>query len=114
MNEDLEGALTAYITLMEEGAYFEAHEVLEAAWHPLRMRKDPLANLLKGLINGAIALEHFKRRRGAYRSKAKRVFCSYERHHRLCKEGIVYYPLFQKACNLLEEVYYISSDKMMH
>ncbi len=62
MNDDLEGALEAYLERLEKEAYFDAHEVLEEAWHPLRLAKNPLANLLKGLINGAIAFEHIKRR----------------------------------------------------
>jgi len=36
MNEDLEGALKQqYLVLMDDSAYFEVHEVLEEAWHPL-------------------------------------------------------------------------------
>ena len=60
MNHDLESALIAYMRLLDEKAYFDAHEVLEEAWHPLRLKKDPLANLVKGLINAAIAFEHIK------------------------------------------------------
>ena len=51
MNEDLEGALKEYLKLLDEEAYFEAHEVMEEAWHPLRLKKHPLANLVKGFIN---------------------------------------------------------------
>ena len=61
MNDDLESALKEYLQLLEEEEYFEAHEVLEEAWHPLRLSKHPLSNLLKGLINGAITFEHIKR-----------------------------------------------------
>ena len=61
MNEDLKGALEEFITLLNKEEYFEAHEVLEEAWHPLRLKNDPLKHLLKGLINGAISLEHIKR-----------------------------------------------------
>ena len=61
MNEDLEGALKEYLTLMNKEEYFEAHEALEEAWHPLRKADYPLKNLVKGLINGAVAFEHIKR-----------------------------------------------------
>ena len=102
MNDDLEGALKTYIKLLSEEAYFEAHEVLEEAWHPLRLKKDPLANLLKGLINGAITFEHIKRNRENVEHKAQRVIVSYERHKHLCVEEIKHYDLFKEACEKIE------------
>ena len=102
MNDDLEGALKAYLVLLEEEEYFEAHEVLEEAWHPLRLSKHPLRNLVKGLINGAITFEHIKRNRKNVQDKAQRVIASYERHKHLCVEGIVYYDLFEQAIHKIE------------
>ena len=109
MNDDLEGALKAYLKLLEEEAYFEAHEVLEEAWHPLRLKKHPLANLAKGLINGAIAFEHIKRNRANVKDKAQRVIASYERHKHLCVQEIEYYSLFKEACRKIEELKRIHS-----
>jgi len=108
MNEDLEGALREYVVLMDAGEYFEAHEVLEEAWHPLRLRKDPLANLAKGLINGAIAFEHLKRNRNKAAERAQRVIASFERYKGLCVESIEHYVLFSEACNRVEAL------KMQH
>ncbi len=108
MNEDLKGALQSYIKLMEEGAYFEAHEVLEEAWHPLRLNKDPLANLVKGLINGAVSFEHIRRERENYTQRACKVMASFERHKGLCVKGIIHYALFVQSCKkveMLKEVY---------
>ena len=102
MNDDLEGALKAYMKLLDEEEYFDAHEVLEEAWHPLRLKKHPLANLVKGLINGAIAFEHIKRNRDNVKSKAQRVMASYEKHIHLCVEEIEYYPLFAEALEKIE------------
>ena len=102
MNDDLEGALKNYMKLLDEEEYFEAHEVLEEAWHPLRLKKDPLANLAKGLINGAITFEHIKRNRANVKNKAQRVIASYERHKHLCVETITYYRLFKEACKKIE------------
>jgi predicted metal-dependent hydrolase len=102
MNEDLEGALKEYLRLLDEEAYFEAHEVLEEAWHPLRLSNHPLKNLAKGLINGAITFEHIKRNRANVKNKAQRVIASYEKHKHLCVEGIVYYSLFKEACAKIE------------
>jgi len=102
MNDDLEGALKAYLKLLDEEEYFEAHEVLEEAWHPLRLKKHPLANLVKGFINGAIAFEHVKRNRKNMSSKAKRVIASYERYVHSCMEEIEYAALFQEAREKIE------------
>lgn len=97
MTEDLEGALETYIPCLERHEYFEAHEVLEEAWHPLRLRKDPLANLVKGFINAAICFEHIKRNKNNHRNKAQRVIASYDRHIHLCTKDIAHYRLFLEA-----------------
>jgi len=102
MNEDLEGAIKEYLKLLEVEEYFEAHEVMEEAWHPLRLKKHPLANLTKGFINAAIGFEHIKRNRKNVSIKANRVMESYDRHIHLCKEDIVFYDLFLEARNKVE------------
>ncbi len=102
MNDDLEGALKTYMKLLDEEAYFEAHEVLEEAWHPLRLKKHTLANLAKGLINAAIAFEHIKRNRDTVKNRAQRVIASYERHKHLCVAEIEHYNLFKEACEKIE------------
>ena len=104
MNDDLEGALKSYIKLLNEEEYFEAHEVLEETWHPLRLKKHPLANLVKGLINGAITFEHIKRNRVNVKGKAQRVIVSYERHKHLCVEEIEHYYLFKEICEKIESL----------
>ena len=104
MNEDLEGALKEYLRLLEEEEYFEAHEVLEEAWHPLRLRNHPLKNLAKGLINGAITFEHIKRNRDNAKNKAQRVIVSYERHKHLCTDEIEFAVAFMKVCEKIESL----------
>ena len=102
MNNDLEGALKSYLRLMEEEEYFEAHEVLEEAWHPLRLADHPLKNLLKGLINGAVAFEHLKRNRNDAGRKARQVMVSFEKHKGLYGDEIAYAKLFKEACLKIE------------
>jgi predicted metal-dependent hydrolase len=104
MNDDLEGALKEYLQLLEAEEYFEAHEVLEEAWHPLRLSDHPLANLAKGLINGAITFEHIKRNRKKMKSKAQTVIASFERHKHLSTENIEYAALFKQACQKIESL----------
>jgi predicted metal-dependent hydrolase len=104
MNDDLEGALKEYLLLLDKEEYFEAHEVLEEAWHPLRLSKHPLRNLVKGFINGAITFEHIKRNRKNVKDKAQRVIASYERYKDLCTESIEYAALFKQARQKIESL----------
>ena len=104
MNEDLEGALKEYLRLLDTKSYFEAHEVLEEAWHPLRKADHPLKNLVKGLINGAVAFEHLKRNGENAREKACKVMVSFERHKHLALSSVKYAVLFQQACEHIEKL----------
>ena len=103
-NHDLEDALENYLGLLEKEAYFDAHEALEEAWHPLRKSNHSLKNLAKGLINGAICFEHLKRNRKDSKRKALTTLKSYERHKHLCIEEIEHFELFQKACLNIEQL----------
>jgi len=101
-NYSLENALIKYIQLLDTKDYFDAHEVLEEAWHPLRKSKHPLANLVKGFINASIALEHLKRDTPTAKNKVTRVIASYQRHIYLCREDIEHYELFREASKKIE------------
>jgi len=103
-NHDLEGALREYLSLLEQEAYFDAHEVLEEAWHPLRKVDHPLKNLVKGLINGAIAFEHLKRDRKNASEKARKVIASFERYKYLSTDQIEYAVLFKQSCQMIENL----------
>jgi hypothetical protein len=102
MNDDLEGALREYLALLDREEYFEAHEVLEEAWHPLRLSGHPLRNLVKGLINGAITFEHIKRNSKNMPFKAQKVIASYERYKHMSTSRIEYAELFARACKKIE------------
>ncbi|MEY3002444.1 MAG: hypothetical protein RLZZ428_819 [Pseudomonadota bacterium] len=102
INHDLEGALKVFLVLLDKEAYFEAHEVLEEAWHPLRLSDHPLKNLVKGLINAAIAFEHIKRNRENMPAKVNKVIASYERYKGLCRKDISHAVLFEEAKEKVE------------
>jgi len=104
MNEDLTEALNGYIFLLKRKKYFEAHEVLEEAWHPLRLKKDPLANCVKGFINGAIAFEHIKRNKTNMPSKAQRVIASYLRYRHLVPSNTLFTSQFREARYILDRL----------
>jgi len=101
---NLATALKRYLKLMREAAYFDAHEILEEVWHPMRKSQHPQQNLIKGLINAAIAFEHLKRNRVDAQRKAHRVMVSYERHKPLLHVGIPHHALFAKACEMVEQL----------
>jgi hypothetical protein len=103
-NNNLKDALQMYLSLLSQENFFDAHEVLEEAWHPLRKINHPLKNLVKGLINGAICFEHMKRNRGDSKRKAETVLKSYERHKHLCINGIENFGLFEEACFRIESL----------
>ncbi len=96
-NKELEQALVSFCRCLEAGEYFEAHEVLEEAWHPLRRRQDPLAGPVKGLINAAIAFEHLRRDRPKSRRVAQVAMAGYER--RICQE-----PCLHEARELVNKL----------
>ena len=101
-NEDLKDALKQYIYFMKAGEYFVAHEVLEEGWHPLRLRKDPIANFVKGLINAAISFEHIKRDKKDMVRKAKTVMLSYEKYKDIDISEEDNYLLFVDCIELVE------------
>ena len=103
-NHDLNDALKKFLLELEKESYYDAHEVLEEAWHPLRKSNHPLKNLAKGLINGAICFEHLKRDRKDAHRKATSVLKSFERHKHLCIEGIEEFELFNKSCQKIESL----------
>ena len=103
-NHDLNDALKKFLLELEKESYYDAHEVLEEAGHPLRKSNHPLKNLAKGLINGAICFEHLKRDRKDAHRKATSVLKSFERHKHLCIEGIEEFELFNKSCQKIESL----------
>lgn len=113
MNDDLEGALKEYMNLLDKEEYFDAHEVLEEAWHPLRLQDHALKNLVKGLINGAVAFEHLKRDRSTSLKSAARVMLSFDRHKHIYNDTILYAELFNEACIKIEKLKQVHANVFM-
>jgi hypothetical protein len=57
--------------------FFEAHEVLEELWFPIRHKKDDYCLVLKGFINSAVCLELYKRGR---LPQSKKVLANYQKY----------------------------------
>ncbi len=110
-NSNLEDALEEYVQLLKNRDFFDAHEVLEEAWHPLRKANHPLKNLVKGLINASIAFEHIKRNKENSYRKATTVFNSYRRHKPLYRKGIEHEELFSCAILKVEKLKGVYLDR---
>ena len=59
---------------LNEARFYDAHEVLEAAWFPRRFEKSKEVELLKGFINAAVSFELLKRGR---EKQSKKVWANY-------------------------------------
>ena len=75
----------AFVACLEEGRYYDAHEVLEALWFPRRFEKDPEVLLLKGMINAAVSFELRKRGRN---ERARVPWRTYEKYRAFLRSGI--------------------------
>ncbi len=75
--------IDAFMTMLHNGEFSEAHEVLEDDWKALRSagKKDE-SNILKGFINAATAFE--LKRRG--RESASRVWQTYMKYRPMIDE----------------------------
>ena len=69
--------LERFIFFIEEGEYYEAHEILEELWFPIRRQKDEKTLALKGLINASVSLELYKRGRKERAVQVWQTFLKY-------------------------------------
>lgn len=57
--------------------YYQAHEILEEIWFPIRKNRDNFSYLLKGFINAAVSLELYKRGKI---EQSKKVYLVYKKY----------------------------------
>jgi predicted metal-dependent hydrolase len=84
--------------------FFEAHEVFEGLWFPIRYNKDEYCLTLKGFINIAVSLELYKRGR---KEQSKKVFKNYKKyitHNRIKKTK--YISDFLELQSFMDEFYH--------
>ena len=70
-----------FATCLREERFYDAHEALEALWFPRRFEKSDETQLLKGFINGAVALELLVYKKRVPQSK--KVWNSYLKYRQL-------------------------------
>jgi predicted metal-dependent hydrolase len=66
--------LKLFKVLILKKEYFKAHEVLEEVWQKIRKNNNKFAFGLKGLVNGAVALELIKRKRESFKVPLKNFY----------------------------------------
>jgi len=82
----MEQACRTFIQLLDQGRFYEAHEVLEAYWFPRRKEITPMTLVLKGFINAAVALQLNHLGRKANARRVWRTYLKYRPLIPLCNE----------------------------
>ncbi|NPA03706.1 MAG: DUF309 domain-containing protein [Epsilonproteobacteria bacterium] len=93
-------SLEKFLLLLKQENYFQAHEVLEEVWFPRRKDKSTEILVLKGFINGAVALELKKRGKIP---QARRVWNNYIKYSHLVEE--IEEPLFKEVSAFLNSLF---------
>lgn len=68
---------------IEDGDFYEAHEVLEEVWFPRRKERSDEVLVLKGFINASVA---FELKRLGREENAKKVWQNYLKYRPLIKK----------------------------
>lgn len=84
----------AFLACLRDERYYDAHEVLEIIWFPVRAQKTPEVLLLKGLINASVSFELHKRGRAHKAPGPWGVYMKYREHlPKLGRLNPLYYEL---------------------
>lgn len=70
-------SLEEFVLCLKESRYYDAHEVLEAVWFPVRFENNDEVKLLKGFINAAVCFELIKKQRGESAQKVWKNYIKY-------------------------------------
>jgi len=98
---NLDNSLQKYIILLEKKEYYEAHHMLELAWLEMKKEDHPYTDLVRGLINAAVAFEHIKRATPTAMTKARKVFAGYIKYRHKCDDADCH---FKSACKKADEI----------
>ena len=69
-----------FLLCIQEQRFYDAHEVLEEVWFPLRFENSNELKLIKGFINASVSFELFKRGRI---EQSKKVWANYLKYRSL-------------------------------
>jgi len=99
----MQRAHKAFIALINRHDFFEAHEVLERIWFPIRHSDHPEKNILRGLINASVSFELIRRGRPEAAGKVWKTYLKYRPLIALCTSPNREY--YEKIADAIEEVY---------
>jgi len=98
----IEKKLKEFEKLLEEGSFFQAHEVLEEVWFRRRFEDDNEIKLLKGFINASVSFELFKRGK---KKQSKRVWLNYLKYRQLLfKLNTINYNLYFQTSRKIDKL----------
>ncbi|MDD5405370.1 MAG: DUF309 domain-containing protein [Sulfurovaceae bacterium] len=98
---NIDDVLQKFIILLDNKEYFQAHSVLEEVWRKMKSEHYPCVNLVRGLINAAVAFEHIKRDTPRAIIKAHKTFAGYVKYRNLCQTCD---DNLKKACRKVDEI----------
>jgi hypothetical protein len=106
-------ACEAFISSIEEGRYYDAHEDLEPLWFSKRFEDNDEVRLWKGFINAAVSFELIKRGR---KEASLKVWENYRKYQTLLgKFETEHYEMYVKIVELIEEIYtVIARNEAIH
>lgn len=87
--------------LIEQQKFYEAHEVLEEIWFPIRKKKSDCSSVLKGFINGAVSLELNKREKLQPSKNVYQTYMKYTSNSRI--EQTQYKDKFQSLKKFMDK-----------
>jgi hypothetical protein len=79
--------------------YYDAHEILEEVWYPLRFKRDTKYFMLKGLINASVSFELHKRGKI---DASNKIFLVYLKYKDMIELYIEQYPKLEQTINIIE------------
>lgn len=79
----LKEKITEFKDCISNQKFYEAHEVLEELWFPIRKSKSEFSLVLKGFINGAVSMELYKRGKREQSGNIYRVYLKYVTDERI-------------------------------
>lgn len=92
-----------FIDLLNTNRFFEAHEVLERIWFPIRHSDHPEKQLLRGLINASVSFELIKRGRP---EAAARVWLTYLKYRdRILESALPDASYYRKMARAVDSVH---------
>lgn len=98
--------LEEFLICLNEKRFYDAHEVLESIWFPLRFEDENEVKLLKGFINGAVSFELIKKQRD---NAAKRVWSNYLKYRPLLyKTTSPYLNKYHQIAREIENINYLN------